>query len=281
MAGTKFVRLRDDLARGGRYDLASGWGISGYDVKEMPDEEGEPQAFAFVSGEIRAGRIEPASRAEYDEVHPDLAAALGFSPTKEDGSKPFQERAVQREARKGHTKVKAKRNAEAAVDAFEADEARRKATIAAQKGQEDRAKSKSAQKSAAEAEEEAERLNTEALRREADARSTGGGRAQVSGALPPVDDEEDDEDGDSDQYDEMNKKALVKEARSRDGVDHNGTAEELRERLRAHDAAADDDDDDDDSDDDSEDDDTDDTEGGDGSDDDSDEDESEGGSNQS
>lgn len=249
MAGTKFVRLREDLARGGRYDLQSGWGISGYDVKEMPDEETEPRAFAYVTGEIRAGRIEPASRAEYDEVHPDLAADLGFT-TNKDGTKPFQERAVQQAARRGHTKVRAKRKAETEVDAFEADEARRKATIAAQKGQESRGKSKAAQKSAAEAEEEAEAATRAHLAAEAEARSAGASR--VAGANPVVDDDDDDDDDDTegDAYDEMGKDALKEEARSRD-LTVGGTADELRERLRAHDAenADDESDEDDESDD--------------------------------
>lgn len=42
-------------------------------------------------------------------------------------------------------------------------------------------------------------------------------------------------DGDGDQYDEMNKAALKAEAERRE-LPTSGTAEELRERLRAHDA---------------------------------------------
>lgn len=237
MADTKFVRLAIHLARGGRYDLNSGWGISGLDVKEMPDPDDEPNAYKYVRGELAAGRLEGASRAEYDEAHPDIAKDLGYrTGTEADPSaRPYQEREVQRAAAKVLRKVKARREAQSEVDAFEVDTARREATIKAQQAQEGRVKGKQA-KSAAEAEDEAAAATQVHLNREADARRTG------ANPTIPVDDDDDDE---GDDYDAMSKPDLIEEAKRRE-LPHGGSAEKIRDRLRAHDAEGDDGDDSDD-----------------------------------
>jgi hypothetical protein len=49
-------------------DLESGWFIGGNDVKSFPDPENHPGAANFVRDKVRAGHLEPASKAEYDEV---------------------------------------------------------------------------------------------------------------------------------------------------------------------------------------------------------------------
>lgn len=131
----KYVRLADHLVRGGRYDINSGWGISGYDVVEMPDKEDRPNAYAFVKGELNAGRLEGASKAEFEEAHPDIAGELGYRLAADAEARPYQESEVQREAAKVHRKVKARRQGEAEVDAYDADQKRREETLKAQKGQ--------------------------------------------------------------------------------------------------------------------------------------------------
>lgn len=201
MADPKFVRLRTGL--NGRYDLRSGWGISGLDVKHMPDKDERPRAHAYVKGELNAGRLEGASKAEYDETQVDITS---------DGE-GNQERSIQARAKIQRSKILASRSGTEESAAADADEARRKA-ILKQQGK------------------------------------AGKGKAAAE------DDDDDDDDGD--QYDSMNKQALVNEANGRD-VDSSGTAEDIRGRLRAADEDGDGDEDED-SDDDSDDDESDDDE---------------------
>jgi hypothetical protein len=61
----KYVRLPDELYLGIVADINSGWKISGLEVKETPSDENDP-AFKFVRTALRAGRIEPASREEFE-----------------------------------------------------------------------------------------------------------------------------------------------------------------------------------------------------------------------
>jgi len=180
------VRLRTGLS--GRYDLRSGWGISGYDVKEMPDKTTRPKAYAFVRGELNAGRLEGASKAEYDETQVSLTMP-------DDGV--FQERAVRSRAAVAHSKIVSSRRGGDESDAATADEARRKAIL---KQQSKASKGKAAA--------------------------------------------EDDDDDEGDDYDAMGKAALVAAANER-GVDASGTADAIRDRLRAADEEGDDEDEDD------------------------------------
>lgn len=230
MADPKYVRLVTHLARGGRYDLNSGWGISGLDVKEMPDADTQPNAYRYVRGELAQGRLEGASRAEYDEAHPDLLAEL-------DAGAPHQEAKVQRAALKVHRKVTAARRDQGELDSYEADERRRKAALKAQKAQSNRTDSKGKAKAAAEAEDEADAATQELLEREAEVRQRGGN-------LNPrgVDEDDDDDATEDDEYEAMSKPQLVDEAKRRE-LPHSGSADAIRDRLRAHDAAGDDGDD--------------------------------------
>jgi hypothetical protein len=126
----KYVRLADHLSRGMRADLNSGFSLSGYNVVESPDEETEAEAAAFVKRELAAGRMEGASKAEFDEVHPDLLDTLGYEVERK-VSLPIapQEGHIQREVRGAHRAMRAGRSTEAGESAFEADEARREALI--------------------------------------------------------------------------------------------------------------------------------------------------------
>lgn len=63
-----YVRLPDRLTTGCIADLESGWFIGGNDVKKFPDAEASPQAAAFVRDKVRQGHLEPASKAEHEEV---------------------------------------------------------------------------------------------------------------------------------------------------------------------------------------------------------------------
>lgn len=137
MADPKYVRLADHLTRGMRADLNSGFSIAGYDVVEMPDKEEEPEQYKFVRSEIASGRLEAASKAEYEEVHPDLYESLGVEverATVVQAAPLVQETHIQAAAAKGARKVRAARE-EVSEDALEADEERRKAAISAQKAQ--------------------------------------------------------------------------------------------------------------------------------------------------
>lgn len=66
----QFVRLNDNLAdHGSLADVTgSGWSIGGMDVQEFPEEE---EAAVYVRQKLRLGVLEPASRAEFDEAHPE------------------------------------------------------------------------------------------------------------------------------------------------------------------------------------------------------------------
>lgn len=66
----KYVRLAEHMANRIVADIegGSGWSISGMQVKTFPDEETEPTACRYVRSQLVAGLLEPAGKAEYDEV---------------------------------------------------------------------------------------------------------------------------------------------------------------------------------------------------------------------
>lgn len=161
MSYPKYVRLADHLSRGMRADIQSGFSISGLDVVEAPDQEASPRQAAFVKRELAAGRLEAASKAEFDEVHPDLLETLGYEvERKVTVTATPQEAHVQREARKAGAALRASRESASSEDAYAADEERRAATIEAQqeaeKGSGGSKKSKKAQARAEAAEADAE-----------------------------------------------------------------------------------------------------------------------------
>lgn len=66
MTDTKYVRLADRLANGCCVDISSGWSIAGLDVVEVPTENTVAQEFVRIN--LQRGVLEPASRAEFEEV---------------------------------------------------------------------------------------------------------------------------------------------------------------------------------------------------------------------
>lgn len=74
----KYVKLADRLVRGNVTDLRSGFSIAGLDVQEFPEQ---PAQQTFVRQAIRAGKVEEASKDEFEAVSADdvdLYAAQGF-----------------------------------------------------------------------------------------------------------------------------------------------------------------------------------------------------------
>lgn len=64
----KYVRLATRLQEGIVADvLGSGWSIAGLDVRKFPEKDKEAQR--FVRSRLNSGLLEPASKAEWDEVH--------------------------------------------------------------------------------------------------------------------------------------------------------------------------------------------------------------------
>lgn len=160
----KYVRLAEHLTRGMRADLNSGFSIAGYDVVEMPDKDEEPERYKFVKGELNVGRMEAASKAEYEEVHPDLYDSLGIEverPTLTVAAPVPQETQIQAAAQKAGRKVRQGRST-TPEDVLSADEERRKAAIKASKAFEKG-------KGADEALEEAQEANDAALEAAAEA----------------------------------------------------------------------------------------------------------------
>lgn len=82
----KYVMLANRLTNGMVADIeGSGWSISGLDVKEFPSTEG---AARFVRHALREGKLEPSSRAEFDEVqehHKNVAKVPGHQEAKLQG----------------------------------------------------------------------------------------------------------------------------------------------------------------------------------------------------
>lgn len=69
----QYVRLANRLSRGILADVeGSGWSISGLDVKEFPKDN--TNAARFVRHALRDGKLEPASRAEHEEVQSEVEA---------------------------------------------------------------------------------------------------------------------------------------------------------------------------------------------------------------
>lgn len=112
----QYVRLPERLVSGNVTDLESGWGISGLDVKAVPDQEDEPEAWQFVIDKIRAGIIEEASAEEHDmvrSIHRAVeAVAKNSLPTEFGGPakpSPWNEAAIENVAKKHRRKLMAAR----------------------------------------------------------------------------------------------------------------------------------------------------------------------------
>lgn len=103
----QYVRLNDSLAdHGSLADVTgSGWSIGGMDVQEFPEDD--DVAASFVRGKLRAGVLEPASRAEFDECHPEE------EPVEVERKMvveiPHQEGRLHREVQQGRQRMRAAR----------------------------------------------------------------------------------------------------------------------------------------------------------------------------
>lgn len=114
----KFVRLASRLTRGCCADVnGSGWSIAGLDVKPFPETNnarGKAQA-KFVRKMLGQGYLEPASRAEYE----DILEARASLPL---GDALKQESRFQRAAEEATERIVASRNRATAADPVEEDE---------------------------------------------------------------------------------------------------------------------------------------------------------------
>jgi hypothetical protein len=133
----QYVHLPERLVTGNVTDLVSGWGIAGFDVKEVPDKEDEPEAWQFVIDKLRAGLLEEADSAEFGMVRAmsnDVAKQARLSlPTEFGGPvrpSPWNEAALAGVAKKHFRKLLAARvsgnfshNVGAVADDEEDDEA--------------------------------------------------------------------------------------------------------------------------------------------------------------
>ena len=92
-----YVRLTERLSGSVLLDVNSGWSISGLDVQGFPEDKG---AANFVRTKVRAGALEEASKAEFDEVESSKKSATS---TEEAGG--FQEGRLQADAEKARKKL--------------------------------------------------------------------------------------------------------------------------------------------------------------------------------
>lgn len=94
----EYVRLVTRLQTGMIVDtFGSGWSISGMDVRKFPKDRA---AAKYVRAAVNEGKLEPASQAEWEEVHdPALAeAVLAANPDFQKNASGFQEAHLQKAA---------------------------------------------------------------------------------------------------------------------------------------------------------------------------------------
>lgn len=101
-----YVRLAPRLVRGMVADVESGWSIAGLDVRKFPDKKTTPGAARFVKKALADGRLEPASKAEWDEVHDtEDVERESLEGRPRATTKNLQEAHVQRAAREGARRI--------------------------------------------------------------------------------------------------------------------------------------------------------------------------------
>lgn len=108
-----FVRLANRLTGGMIADVdgGSGWSIAGLDVRKFPKDN--KQAARFVRQNLVAGKLEPASRAEWDEAH-DKSVEEALAEQDPDWRKNagHQEAQIQRAAQAATDKLRSKLDAD-------------------------------------------------------------------------------------------------------------------------------------------------------------------------
>lgn len=108
---TSYVRLSTRLSSGIVADLDSGWSIAGLDVRKAPDKETDPRAAKFVKKALGDGRLEPASKVEWDEVHDNEGVEReALEGRKRAGVVNMQEAHIQREAEASRKRIAEARN---------------------------------------------------------------------------------------------------------------------------------------------------------------------------
>ena len=109
----QYVRLANRLSRGILADVeGSGWSISGLDVKPFPEGT---NAARFVRHALRDGKLEPASRAEHEEVQ---------SEAKKVADTTHQEAKVMGAALEGHARLSESRASDDDADSDDDDDDR-------------------------------------------------------------------------------------------------------------------------------------------------------------
>jgi hypothetical protein len=145
----KYVRLTARLARGIVTDLNTGFTISGLDVQPFPNPKERPLAARFVRDRLNRGVLEPASKAEYEEVQElreelqsnfnsrikamaQMAPVAGLA-----GISLHQESQIRTLAGELADRLEQRRLRSDSEDSYEADRERRKELISRGKAQDD------------------------------------------------------------------------------------------------------------------------------------------------
>jgi len=121
-----FVRLANRLGLQMVADVTggSGWSIGGLDVQDFPEDE---EQAAYVRQQLGRGVLEPATQAEYDEVHDEDEMLEALSLQLEASKRTWQEAAVQDIARKRRRAVVDSREVDEEESEEELDDQRRQA----------------------------------------------------------------------------------------------------------------------------------------------------------
>lgn len=118
-----YVRLAERLTVGMAADTTSGWAISGNDVQPFPEDRDQAR---YVKRNLNAGILEPATEAEFEEVHPepdeateadDFVRAVAAAAGK--GALPMQEAAFRRKVQEQHARARQVRRENTDDDDYE------------------------------------------------------------------------------------------------------------------------------------------------------------------
>lgn len=102
-----YVRLASRLSRGLIADVhRSGWSIAGLDVRKFPED---PQAAKFVRKALNDGKLEPASKGEWEDAHDDGGFAETVIEQNPDFGNSPQEAKIRIAARAAQEKLKESR----------------------------------------------------------------------------------------------------------------------------------------------------------------------------
>lgn len=103
-----YVRLATRLQNGIVCDVeSSGWSIAGLDVKPFPEDK---QAARYVRAQLNAGKLEHASKAEWEDAHDDSVEqeVLRQRPDYREKASGVQEGQIQQVAREARARIEEK-----------------------------------------------------------------------------------------------------------------------------------------------------------------------------